>query len=252
MNRPSQPNEVNRGELPLPLYEHVKRQISESILMGLLPEGTLLPSETVLAAQYGVSVGTIRHALAGLSAEGLLSRRRRTGTVVTGRAPQHSLRFFFHYFRLHAADGTLLHSETETTAVSQHEATTEEALALAQEPAAPVIRIDRLRHVGGRPVMQDIMILPAARVPDFPPRPRDVPALLYLHLLQEYGLRIAAVRETLTADLATSAERRLLDLPRPAAVLRISAIAYDHSGQPVLLGHHAANTAGHVYINEVR
>jgi GntR family transcriptional regulator len=79
-----------------------------------------------------------------------------------------------------------------------------------------------------------------------------VPDLLYLHLLNEYGLRIAAVRETLTAALATGAERRALDLPRPAAVLRIAAIAYDPSGQPVLLGRHAANTAGHAYVNEVR
>jgi GntR family transcriptional regulator len=252
MNKPIPTNEVNRGELPLPLYEHVKRQISESILTGLLPEGTVLPSETVLAAQYGVSVGTIRHALAGLSAEGLLSRRRRTGTVVTGRAPQHSLRFFFHYFRLHAADGTLLQSETETTSVGRHEATTGEALALGLEQAASVIRIGRLRHVGGRPVMQDIMTLPAARVPNFPTQVRDVPGLLYLHLLKDYGLRIAAVRESLTADLASSAERRTLGLPRPAAVLRISAIAYDPSGQPVLLGQHAASTAGHVYLNEVR
>jgi GntR family transcriptional regulator len=252
MNRPIHPGDVNRGVLPLPLYEHVKRQISESILMGVLPEGALLPSETVLAAQYGVAVGTIRHALAGLSAEGLVSRRRRTGTVVTGRAPQHSLRFFFHYFRLHAADGGLVHSETRTTAVGQHDATAEEALALALEPSAPVIRIARLRHVGDRPVMQDTMILPAARVPDFPLRAQDVPDLLYLHLLNEYGLRIAAVRETLTAALATGAERRALDLPRPAAVLRIAAIAYDPSGQPVLLGRHAANTAGHAYVNEVR
>jgi GntR family transcriptional regulator len=252
MNRPIHSADVNRGDLPVPLYEHVKRQISESILMGVLAEGTVLPSETVLAAQYGVAVGTIRHALADLSAEGLLSRRRRTGTVVTGRAPQHSLRFYFHYFRLHAADGGLVHSDTETRAVTCATATAEEADSLALEPGDKVIRIDRIRHVAGRKVMRETMVLPAARVPDFPLDVAQVPPLLYLHLLHEYGLRITAVRETITADLASSTERAALDLPRPSAVLRLAVTAYDSSGQPVLLSSHAASTAHHMYVNEVR
>ncbi len=252
MNKPLTLPDVNRADRPLPLYEHVKRQISESILMGVLAEGTVLPSETVLAAQYSVAVGTIRHALADLAAEGLLSRRPRTGTVVTGRAPQHSLRFFFQYFRLHAADGRMVHSETEVTALTRTGASAEEAANLSVEPDAPVIRVDRIRRVGGHPVMKEALVLSAPRLPGFPTRPKDVPSLLYFHLLQEYGLRITAVRESLTADLATTSERRALFLPRPAAVLRIASVSYDQAGRPVLLGHHAVTTAGHVYVNEVR
>ncbi len=246
------PSDVNRATLPLPLYEHVKRQISESILMGALAEGTVLPSETVLAAQHGVAIGTLRRALADLTAEGLLSRRRRTGTVVTGRTPHHSLRFFFHYFRLHAADGGLTHSDTTITAVDRVAASAAEATSLALEPGDAIIRICRLRHVAKRPVMQEVVVLPAARVPGFPTEPAAVPHLLYLHLLHSYGLRITVVRESLTADLATTAERRALDLPRPSAVLRIASVAYDAAGQPVLLGQHAATTASHIYVNEVR
>ena len=252
MNRPIRPADVNRPDLPVPLYEHVKQQISEAILIGALVEGAVLPSETVLAAQYGVAVGTVRHALADLTAEGLLSRRRRTGTVVTGRTPHHSLRFFFHYFRLHAADGSLVRSDTEVTSLTCNGTTAEEATALALDPDAAVIRVDRIRRIGDRPVMQETMVLPASRLPGFPTRAEEVPALLYLHLSREYGLSITAVRETLTADLATSAERLALQLPRPAAVLRIASVAYDQAGLPVLLSRHAATTAGHVYVNEVR
>jgi GntR family transcriptional regulator len=252
MNKPLSLPDVNRADRPLPLYEQVKRQISESILTGVLGEGTVLPCETALAAQYGVAVGTIRHALSDLAAEGLLSRRPRTGTAVTGRAPQHSLRFFFHYFRLHAADGRMVQSETEVTALTRTSASAEEAAELAVQPATPVIRVDRIRRVGGHPVMNETMVLSALRLPGFPTRAKDVPSLLYLHLLQEYGLRITAVRESLTADLATPSERRALSLPRPAAVLRIASVAYDQAGRPVLLGRHAATTAGHVYVNEVR
>jgi GntR family transcriptional regulator len=252
MNSQTAPRPVNRAALPLPLYEHVKRQISESILMGALAEGAVLPNETVLAAQHGVAVGTLRRALADLTAEGLLSRRRRTGTVVTGRTPHHSLRFFFHYFRLHAADGGLVNSDTRVTALDQAPATAAEAAGLALDPGAAVIRVHRLRHVRARPVMQEVVVLPASRVPGFPCEPDAVPHLLYQHLLDAYGLRISAVRESVTADLATADERRALELPRPAAVLRIASISYDAAGLPVLMGNHAATTANHTYVNEVR
>jgi GntR family transcriptional regulator len=252
MNIPISPSTVNRAALPLPLYEHVKRQISESILMGALAEGAVLPNETVLAAQYGVAGGTLRRALADLTTEGLLSRRRRTGTVVTGRTPHHSLRFFYHYFRLHSADGGLVHSDTRVTALEQAPATAEEAAALALEPGVTVIRVQRLRHVGGRAVMQEVVVLPASRVPAFPMAPEAVPQLLYQYLLDAYGLRISAVRESVTAGLATADERRALNLPRPAAVLRIASVSYDAAGQPVLMGQHGATTANHTYVNEVR
>ncbi len=252
MNGHIRPTDVNRADLPVPLYEHVKRQISEAILMGALPEGTVLPSEAVLAARHGVAVGTMRHALADLATEGLLSRRRRTGTVVTGRAPQHSLRFLFQYFRLHTADGAMVRSDTRVIGLARGPATPQEAAALTLAQGGVVIRIDRLRRIGGRVVMLDHLVLPADRLPGFPTSRKAVPDLLYLHLLQAYGLRVTAVRESLTADLATANERKALDLPRPAAVLRIATLAYDAAGQPVLMGRHAASTTGFAYVNEVR
>ncbi len=252
MNTVTRAPDVNRAARPVPLYEHVRQQISESILIGALPEGTVLPSEAVLAGQYRVAVGTVRRALADLAAEGLLSRRRRTGTVVTGRSPQHSLRSFYHYFRLHAAGGELVRSTTAVTRLRRSTATPEQRAAFGMAVGGRVIEIERLRVVGGRPVMQERVMLDATRVPGFPDDARKVPALLYLHLAEEYGLRMVAVREQVTAGLATAAERAALALPRPAAVLRIASVAYEAGGQALLLGRHAASTARHAYVNEVR
>jgi GntR family transcriptional regulator len=237
---------------PVPLYEHVKRRISEGILMGLWPPGTMLPGEVALAGQHGVAVGTVRRALADLTAEGMLMRRRKIGTVVTGRTPQHSLRFFFQYFRLHADDGSLLRSATEVLASARGRATDAEAEALAVAPASAVIRLHRRRSVDGKPVMHEKFAIASERVPDFPRNAADVPDLLYLHLLERYGIRVSAVRETLTAGLATAEDRRLLALSSPAAVLAIDEIAYDQAGAAVMLSHHRATTQGYCYINEIR
>jgi GntR family transcriptional regulator len=242
---------VNPSPLPLPLYEHIKQQISEQILTGALAEGSVLPAEAALAAQFHVAVGTIRRALADLVAEGLLARRRRTGTVVTGRAPQ-SLRFFFHYFRLHAIDGGLVRSTTTTLGLGRGQAAAAEASAMGQPPGTPVIRIKRLRSVDGAPVMIEDLVVPEARVPGFPRAAEDVPPLLYLYLLRQHGIRVVAVREHLQAGLATAAERTALRLPRPAAVLRFRSTSFDASGQVVLLGQHVADTTRHEYVNETR
>lgn len=239
------------GARPRPLHEHVKRRISEAILCGLWPPGTQLAGEIALAAQFGVAVGTLRRALADLTAEGLLVRRRKSGTAVTGRAPQHSLRFFFQYFRLHGADGSLLHSTPEVLSLARDSAGADAAgLGLGADEA--VIRLHRLRSVGGRKVMHERLVLPAQRLPGFPTGPAAVPALLYLHLLDQYGIRVAAVRENVSAELATAADGQLLHLECPDAVLVIDETAYDQAGHPVILSHHRATTRGYCYVNEIR
>jgi GntR family transcriptional regulator len=240
------------GPLPVPLYEHVKRRISEAILMGRWSPGSVLPGEVALATQFGVAVGTVRRALGDLTAEGMLMRRRRSGTVVTGRAPQHSLRFFFQYFRLHGEDGVLLRSEAEVLVLAKARATETEAVGLVLQRYAPVMRLHRLRRVMGKPVMHERMVLAADRVPDFPRERSAVPALLYLHLLEQYGIRIAAVRERVTAALATAEDRRVLRLRHPSAVLVIDEVAYDQAGAPTILSCHRATTNGCVYLNEIR
>ncbi|MEF2070577.1 GntR family transcriptional regulator [Consotaella aegiceratis] len=240
------------GAQAQPLYQAVKRQISDAIMLGRWPAGTVLPNEIDLAHSFGVAVGTLRRALADLTKEGMLSRRRKTGTIVTGRTPQHSLRFFFQYFRLHGRDGSLQHSEAEVTSLLRSAASVEECAKLRLEDGVEVVRLQRTRRVGGIPVMHDTFSLPAVRIPDFPEDPAAVPALLYLYLLDRYGIRISAVREQISAVLAEEADARLLGIGLPSALLHIEEIAYDQAGQPMIHAVHRCTTANHRYVNEVQ
>lgn len=236
----------------VPLYELVKRQLSEAILFGQYPPGTQLPGEVSLAQNFGVAVGTVRRAMAELTAEGLLTRRRKTGTVVTGRSPHHSLRTFFQYFRLHGRDGALLRSKAEVIEVGRGPGSPEECRRLDLPDGAPLLRLKRVRRIDGVPVMIDRMTFAAARIEGFPDRPAVVPELIYLHLLEQYGIRISAVREQVTARLAEPDALALLDLEPPAAILAIDEIAFDQLGAPTILGQHHARTDRHCYVNEVR
>jgi len=234
-----------------PLYEVVKRHISESILRGELPAGTILPSESSLAAKFGVSVGTMRKALSALTTEGMLMRRRKTGTVVTGWAPLHNLSHFFQYFRLHDKAGGLLRSETTLLDYQTGAATPAEAdkLQIAQDDR--VYRLKRLRRVNGIAAMHELLVLPGARLPDFPAA-EHLPSLLYRYLFERYDVRVAAVREQITATLASEEDALLLELTLPQAVMVIDEISFDQSAIPVILAHHRFSTEHFIYVNEIR
>jgi GntR family transcriptional regulator len=66
-----------------PPYEQIRGQIAAFVQSGLLADGARLPTMRALAADLGVATGTVARAYAELEASGLVTSRRRTGTVVT-------------------------------------------------------------------------------------------------------------------------------------------------------------------------
>ena len=83
------------GSLPvsrvLPAYHQVAEQLQGLIMRGTLSVGERLPSEGVLATQFGVSRSTIREALRGLSSQRLVHTKRGVngGTFVAEPAYEH-------------------------------------------------------------------------------------------------------------------------------------------------------------------
>jgi GntR family transcriptional regulator len=63
-----------------PRYRLVADELRRRILAGAIAPGQLLPSETVLIEEFGVSRGTIREAVALLRAEGLVVTEHGRGT----------------------------------------------------------------------------------------------------------------------------------------------------------------------------
>ncbi len=251
----SGPNPLVGGDLvgvrSVPLYEQVKRQISELILLGTWTPATVLPGEHDLAGKFGVSVGTVRRALGELTFEGLLTRRPRIGTVVTGRSPHHRLRHFFQYFRLHSDTGKLLKSDVRMVSAIIDRATETEGarLNLSSETEPQVLRLKRVRLIEDRAVMWDVFTMPSRLLPEFPLH--DVPARLYVYLLEVYGIRISAVRESLSAELANDQDKTLLEFTDIRPVMQIEEVAYDPAGTPISWTIHRALTEGYRYVNEV-
>lgn len=68
-----------------PKYRRIFETLRGRMAGSDLPPGSVLPSEDVLCAEYGVSRHTLRQALALLERQGLIERRRRAGTRVLKR-----------------------------------------------------------------------------------------------------------------------------------------------------------------------
>ncbi len=242
----------NRFYRPETLYGMVAREISEAILSGRWPRGSTIPGEHDLAAQYGISVGTVRKALAALVSSGFLERRPRHGTVVADRSPHHSLRFLFHYYRLHDENEALLESVPRTLSVQRTtpDAAERRGLNLTAEDAE-VIRIHRVRSVRGALAAHDIMSLPAHRYPDFPAI-EQLPHRILSLLEQHYGVRFSSARERIWADVANDEDCRLLGVAKGTPLLVIEHVGYDKAHEPVemLASRHLSD--GYRYINEIR
>jgi GntR family histidine utilization transcriptional repressor len=74
-----------------PLYDQIRRAIRDLILAGTWPPGTAVPPEHALMERLGASRMTVHRALAQLAREGLITRRRRSGTVVASPPASHAM-----------------------------------------------------------------------------------------------------------------------------------------------------------------
>lgn len=82
---------ARRTELPSldgggPIWQQIRRALVGPILEGEWPAGTRIPGELELARRFGASRMTVYKAIQSLAKDGLVQRRRKSGTVVADRA----------------------------------------------------------------------------------------------------------------------------------------------------------------------
>jgi len=71
----------------VPPYEQIRSQVVAHASAGRLRAGDRLPTIRALATDLGVAAGTVARAYRELEASGVVTTRRRTGTVVAAGAP---------------------------------------------------------------------------------------------------------------------------------------------------------------------
>lgn len=208
------------------LYQIVIDQIVARIAAGDLLPGGMLPSETQLARDSGVSQGTARKALMMLEQHGIVRREQGRGTFVTARTPESSL---FNFFRLRPEDGSVVQPEVMEERISQRKATATERQSLDGAPGT-VIEIRRIRSLLGKSRVIETSVISADIFAGIERR-SPLPSALYVVYQQAYGVIILHADEAIKASAATPDEAASLDIAPGTAVLRVERSAQDVLGR---------------------
>jgi GntR family transcriptional regulator len=225
---------MSSEEFAPPKYAQIVQAIRRKIADGTYPPGSLLPSETQLVREFGVSRPTVVRALQVLQLRGMIDREHGKGSFVKATPPiserDNSRPARAVLDRVEATDkGT----PVET---GGHPAPAPIAALLDLPEQSPVMMRRVLFDEDGDPVELVTFWCPAdlAEGTDLG-RSTPLSVDVRQHLQQVKGIRLDHVVERLTARHPTATEAKLLELGKSAAVLSVVARVFDGSGRPALL-----------------
>ena len=222
------PGALRRG--PIPLHHQVYLELRAALDAGRWSAGDRLPTERELSESFGCSLITVRRALDELRRERRIERTPGRGTFVTAPRLERDLTALTSFTNEMRERG--LDSQTRVVSATTAEASPEVAEALAVEPGAQIFVIERVRSVGGRPLLLEQVHLPTSRFPDLAGADLERGSLYEL-LARSYGARPVRGQETIEPVLPTAREAELLgQSPRRPALL-IELVAYASDDAPV-------------------
>jgi GntR family transcriptional regulator len=229
------------------LYRGVKQQITEALGSGKWKHGQKIASEPQLAERFGVSVGTVRKAIGELEAENILVREQGRGTFVVSHTRDYMLNVFF---RIVDAEGRKELPTLRLLGMKRGRADRTTAALLRLSARAPVIDIEALLSLKGRPTILDRIRLPAQLFGELGEHlftRRD--GTVYGLFQERFGITVARVEEHITAVAAGEREARLLGVARGAPLLRIQRVAYTYRDVPVDARVRLVDSTHHAYLS---
>lgn len=247
-NRHNVVSAINAKAERRPLYVQVRAVILERIENGIWKPGALLPSEIALGRELGVSQGTVRKGLDSLVRDQLLVRRQGSGTFVADHTPADVL---FRFFKVYTQTGERVLPSSRDVRVRRGKATKREAGMLKLLANAEVIRVARTRLTGERPIIREVIVVPAAMFPDLGAN-GSVPNTLYDLFQHQYGVTVSHAEERIEAVAAPAREARHLDLDTGAPLLKIDRLTLGLGDRPIEWRVSLCHLKGLQYIVELR
>ncbi len=201
-------------------------QLRERIVELAVP-GHAIPSERDLMSRYGVSRATVRRAIDGLVADGLLQRIHGLGTFAVRPRVESQLHLasFTQDMRRRGLTPT-----TRVLSVGREKPPRAAAEALAVAPGETAWRIRRLRYADGVSMALEDGWYSGVLLPDLDQQ--DVSGSLYELFSRVYGLRIDSASQVLWGESADEKLATALAAPLCTALLVFQRTSKSH-GQPV-------------------
>ena len=217
-------------KLRTPLYYQIYVLIRDKILSGYYANGSLIPTEKKLEQTFNVSRITVKRALDELAKEGLVSRQRGRGTMVTFTAPVSSSLGNMDGLledMLNIVQETKVHIlEFDYVMAAPH---VTDALKLA--PNTKVQHAVRTRYKDDIPFSYVITYVPEDIGRSF--KRADLKSQPILALIEKAGVSISRARQNVTATLSDSTTGSALNIGIGSPLLKVTRIVFDANDRPV-------------------
>ena len=218
-----------RAREPSSRHAAIASALRARIESGTLAPGTPVASEAELSAEFGVSRGTVRQALATLRSEGLINGGRGRQPVVSRPTLAQSFDELISFSAWAESLGRVPDARTLELVRRPPDAPT--AAELDLEPDDQVFQYRRLRLLDGEPAMIEVssFIEPVGRLL----LDCDMDHASVYAQLGERGVTFHEAEQTIAAIAATAEQASLLGVKRRAPVLEVRRRARDPDGRPL-------------------
>ena len=213
-----------------PLYLQVRDALLERIKKGRWKPGASLPSEINLYRDLGVSLGTLRKALAVLERQQFIVREPGRGTFVRDHQAGRTLSRFN---PMCGVDGKPIRGVVKIKKVKVGAPGGMERTALRLAADEQVVRIHRTRFHEERPFAYELLCLPHLRFPGIASR-SELPDELE-ELAQVWAVLVARAEAKVRTMPVVPAAAAALSLPGSALVLGMERLAFDTDDRPIEL-----------------
>ena len=218
------------SDSPVSYYQQLYTILRDELTRGKWKAGDRMPSEAELIAAYGVSRITVRQAFDLLVNDGLVYRRRGSGTFVAVRSVEPGSNRIISFTEEMEQRG--MHPETRLLAARLEPADANTALKLDIEPGAELAVLERLRLADGVPMRMERSHLvhrlcPGVIEGDY------AGTSLQRTLLERYGIRLARANQAVQMVAADKGIAHTLSVPPGTPLFYIERVSFRQAGIPV-------------------
>ena len=215
----------------VPRYHRIAEALRERIQRGRIAPGTRLDNQRALAKSFGVTLMTLRQALAVLERDNLIARRHGLGTFVA--AP--SIDYDILQLRRFAGDLSAQGEHVTTRLLGGRLARADHRVsgALGLAAGARVAQLERLRLVDGHPMSLQRSFLSATLGEEV--LKADLGTTPLRQVLEfKLGITIERARESVSAVRLGRREARELGCRPGVPAFESERVSYDPGGAPIV------------------
>lgn len=203
------------------VYHQIAHSLRDAIEKKIYRIGDRLPSERELSDTYDVSRMTLRQAISLLVEEGLLERRKGSGTYVASRRVQEKMTGTTSFTDIILKEGKI--PSSKLLSYTRTRANKKESEALGIMIGDPVIRMERVRYADRVPVVYELATIPYQLIAYL--SQEDI-TQHFFKALTDSGHRIGKSSRTLSAKVADDDVAKLLDITKSDALIALKQISY--------------------------